>query len=249
MARNADISSNKKNDNFSSFVQKMLKSDADESIILDMIRTTFSIGIFTTSQSVEFMLFNAAKYPNVQEKIYLELKDIFNDSDDIKLEMSLLQHAHYLRAFIEESWRLKASLPFARELQKDYKVEFVNEYGKNDYYILPKGCLVKANQSFITRSIKNGWKNPSQFDINNYLDDNNKFVRQSKMTIFSYGKRKCIGASLARKQIVLTLALLFYKYKFSGDNGMTGADINMPKGLMHQNGKSKIVPLKVTERA
>ena len=62
---------------------------------------------------------------------------------------------------------------------KDFRVDFVDKYGRKDYYILPKGANIAWNGPHMMQSEIYGWKNPFKWDINNYLDDNGKFVKSA----------------------------------------------------------------------
>ena len=46
--------------------------------------------------------------------------------------MSQLNEAHLLRAFMEETWRLKTSVGLPRRLYKDVRIDFVDKYGDDD---------------------------------------------------------------------------------------------------------------------
>eukprot|EP01084_Bolivina_argentea_P045527 83813_1 len=227
---------------FISFIDGMLNnSDIGREKVLSDINMTFTAGSSTTAESIELMLMNAAKYPDVQNKIYMELYQIFNNSNDINIEsMAQLNKAHHLRAFIEETWRLLPGGGLTRVLLKDYRIDFVDDNGNNDYYILPKGAALAFNNSNFARNEKYGWKNANNFDIDNYLDENNKFIKSSKKTnndikyklsIFGYGARQCPGIALAKKEVIFALAILFYKYKFCGPKGETDTDFVIPKLL------------------
>eukprot|EP01084_Bolivina_argentea_P297457 512457_1 len=248
--------SNDEDAKFQSYVEIMLNDkNIDRETVIADIAAVFVAGTNTTRQSIELAILSAAKYPDIQTKIYMELRDIFDDSDDINIEnMSQLNQAHYLRALIEECWRTRDISGAPRALQKDYKLDFIDCNGNKDYYILPKGCFVTFNNIYNARN-NNIWRNGVEFDVYNYLDDNNKFIKslannkndiRSKYSVFGYGTRQCPGISLARKQVLFCVATLLYKYQFHGPKGKGDTDFCIP-GLI--NGlATKEVPVTVTKR-
>eukprot|EP01084_Bolivina_argentea_P045528 83814_1 len=228
---------------FISFIDGMLNnSDIGREKVLSDINMTFTAGSSTTAESIELMLMNAAKYPDTQNAIYLELCQIFENSKNKNINNMLqLNKAHHLRAFVEESFRQIATCGIPRQLQQDFRLNFIDKNGNNDYYILPKGAGVVYSNGFYAANGDYGWKNANNFDINNYLNENNKFIKtissdknidiKCKFSIFGYGIRKCPGMMLAKKQIILVLSILFYKYKFCGPKGETDTDFVIPKLL------------------
>nr|XP_053640715.1 cytochrome P450 2D15-like [Cherax quadricarinatus] len=59
------------------------------------------------------------------------------------------------------------------------------------------------------------WKNPDEFDPNNFLDDNGKYVKNGAFVPFGIGKRQCVGEALARMEVFVFLSSLFQKFTFT----------------------------------
>eukprot|EP01084_Bolivina_argentea_P258897 436646_1 len=220
------------NSEFNPYIGMMSFSDIESRTALSDIVETFQVGPHTSASSIEFMLFMAAKHPDVQEIIHLQLKKIFHKADDIQIKSALqLNEAHYLKAFVDETFRLSIGPGNPRELLCDVKIEFKDKNGRDDHFVLPKGCFVEFNGPYLVRNEKSGWKNPLQWDVGNYLDTNGKFIKNTlnkdlklKLNIFGYGKRNCPGWTYGYKETIFTIAILFYKYKFCGPRGE--GDIN-----------------------
>lgn len=66
----------------------------------------------TTTSAIAFCLFNIAKYPEVQQKAFEEIRDV--NGDDKRKEMSLkdLNALQYLDLVVKETLRLYPSVPF-----------------------------------------------------------------------------------------------------------------------------------------
>ena len=56
-----------------------------------------------TSNTVVWMLYNLARYPRIQEKLYQEVKSVVGKDDDITIQH--LAKIPYLKACLKESMR------------------------------------------------------------------------------------------------------------------------------------------------
>merc|ERR1711972_1294087 len=163
-----------------SYIDMMFESGLDRETAVSDILQTFMVGAHTTAWSITMQLYTLAKHPDIQERIYKELRQLHGDKDELVLTQKedfkkLYDNAHLLRAFMEETVRLAfIGLGNPRQLQDDFKME-VELDGKKDFYMLPKGAFVDFNGAGLARSGKMRWKTPSDFDIENYLDQNGKF--------------------------------------------------------------------------
>ena len=204
-----------------------------EIAIADII-SVFNAGITTTADSLEYFLLLLAKYQDTQEMIYKQIFDVLNNKYNIDIDndiitMQMLNQLDYLRAFMEQAWALKAFFGVPRVLHSNFKMEYLDsKQNKNDYYILPKGSTIMFNPYIYHIDNINGkrnnnnndnYKERNTFDFSDYLDSNGKYIKPNKLNVFGYGMRACPGQSLARKQVMFTMAILIYKYKFYGPNG------------------------------
>jgi cytochrome P450 len=57
-------------------------------------------------------------------------------------------------------------------------------------------------------------KNPSQFDPENFLDENGKFSMPDKHFPFALGKHRCIGETLAKSNLFLLCTTLLQNFSF-----------------------------------
>merc|ERR1712241_820671 len=214
-----------------SYIDMMFESGLDRETAVSDILQTFRVGAHTTAWSITMQLYALAKHPDIQEKIYKELRQSHGDKDELKLTQKedlkkLYDNAHLLRAFIEETWRLHL-MPFSgnglpRQLEDDFKME-VELDGKKDYYMLPKGAFVDFNGKCLARSEKMGWKTPLEFNIENYLDQNGKF-KAVGLDVFGHGKRNCPAMQMARKEQFFAVAMMLYHYQLCGPKGEFDVD-------------------------
>jgi len=77
----------------------------------------------------------------------------------------------------------------------------------------------------LARSEKIGWKTPSEFDIENYLDKDGKLKNPAVgLEVFGHGKRNCPAMQLARKEQFFAVAMIIYHYKVCGPKGEGDVD-------------------------
>lgn len=218
-----------------SFIDLMMRNNFDEKTIMLDILTLFVNGSHTTCSSIVNQIYSLAKYPEIQHKIYVQLREIFQDADSLELSdpehVGNVMKASLLRAFVEETWRLPVTQGgLLRELQQDVKVDFTNERGQKDYYMLPKGALVDFNGAHLVRTKANGFRFPLEFNIDNYIGTDGRFKLPipSDVGVFGFGKRMCPGMTLARKETLFVIAFLVYHYRFSGPKGEGDVDFDVP---------------------
>lgn len=63
----------------------------------------------TTTSGSSFVLYNLAKYPNIQKKVFEEIESVFGNE---KTSMQDLNNLNYLELVIKESMRIFPSIPF-----------------------------------------------------------------------------------------------------------------------------------------
>lgn len=80
-------------------------------------------------------------------------------------------------------------------------------------YDIPKDTMVVAMFSGMCKDPK-VIKNPSQFDPQNFLDSNGKFVMPEKHFPFALGKHRCIGEMLAKSNLFLLCTTLLQNFYF-----------------------------------
>merc|ERR1712190_662766 len=211
-----------------SYIDMMFESGLDRETAVSDVLLAFQAGAHTTAFIITMQLYMLAKHPDIQERIYKELRRSNGDKDELVLTQKedfkeLYDNAHLLRAFMEETVRLAfIGLGNPRQLQDDFKME-VELDGKKDYYMLPKGAFVDFNGPSLARSDKMGWKTPLKFDVENCLDKDGKF-KTVGLDAFGYGKRNCPAMQMARKEQLFAVAMMVYHYKFCGPKGEGDVD-------------------------
>ena len=116
----------------------------------------------------------------------------------------------YTEALIQEVMRYATLTPLG-------VVHRVTEDTEFHGYFIPKDSIVQANVCAVHNDPEN-WVNPESFNPDRFLSvDKFKMVRQPAFLAFSYGKRLCIGETLARDELFLFLITIFQNFMVEPD--------------------------------
>ncbi|KAM9409650.1 cytochrome P450 1A1-like isoform 1-T1 [Pholidichthys leucotaenia] len=179
---------------------------SDEKIV-GIVNDLFGAGFDTVSTALSWSLMYLVTYPEIQEKLYKEIKE--NVGLDRTPVLSDRNNLPLLEAYILELYRHSSFVPFTIPhcATKDTSL--------NGYFI-PKDTCVFINQWQINHD-PNLWKDPSSFIPDRFLNADGTEVNKlegEKVMIFGLGKRRCIGEVIARNEVFLFLAILIQKLQF-----------------------------------
>ncbi|KAI4792364.1 hypothetical protein KUCAC02_033423 [Chaenocephalus aceratus] len=179
---------------------------SDEKIV-GIVNDLFGAGFDTISTALSWSVMYLVAYPEIQERLYQELKDT------VGLERTPLlsdrPNLPFLEAFILEIFRHSSFLPFTIPHCTTKNTSL------NGYYI-PKDTCVFINQWQINHDPEL-WKDPSSFVPDRFLSsDGGEVNRQEgeRVMVFGMGKRRCIGEVIARNEVYLFLAIIVQKLHF-----------------------------------
>lgn len=86
----------------------------------------------TTTSAITFCLYNIAKYADVQEKCFKEIREVFGADKSAPTTLSNLNGLHYLELVIKETLRLYPSVPFiGRKALEDLELSEWQHFAKN----------------------------------------------------------------------------------------------------------------------
>ncbi|CAH0697153.1 unnamed protein product [Spodoptera exigua] len=160
----------------------------------------------TTSTVLQNILLVLGSYPEVQEKVYKEVQEVFQNNEDLNIHD--LSKLVYMEAVIKEVLRVYDVVPVvARKLDTDI--------------VLPK-CTLKAGSTCILSLYglhrHSSWgPDVNQFKPERWLNPATLPTNPNVYAAFSIGKRNCIGKQYAMMSLKISLAHVVSKFHISGD--------------------------------
>lgn len=147
--------------------------------IREEVDTFLFAGHDTTTSALSFIFYNIAKYPEVQQKIYEEILEVFGDDD--KVTLSKLNNLNYTDLVIKESLRLFPPVPmYGRKFQAEFTADGVT---------FPKDTNIVVSSFLLGRSEKH-FKDPLKFDPSRFkIEANSEKVNPFAYIPFSAGKK------------------------------------------------------------
>lgn len=189
------------------------------------VDTMMIAGNDTTASVNSFVMLMLASYPEIQEKTYQEIFEIYGDSDpeDCPIKPEDLQRMPYLERVIKETMRLFPVGPvILRKLSDDLDI--------GDHK-LPKGCSVVLVIIKVHRTDEL-WPNPLKFDPDRFLPEEVAKRHPYSYIPFSAGPRNCIGFKYAMMSMKVLLATILRKYILIKDKVTPIQDIKLKVDVM-----------------
>ncbi|GBP32908.1 Cytochrome P450 4C1 [Eumeta japonica] len=173
------------------------------------VMTLIVAGTDTTALVLGFTLTLLAKYPDIQERIYRELCDVFGKSER-QLEKEDLPKLIYTERVIKESLRLFPPGPFvARKIEE----ETILPSGRT----LPAGAGVIVSLWGVLRDPSHWGPDADHFDPDRFLPE--RFGQQHACSYipFSSGPRNCVGYQYAMMSLKTALATVLRRCRVVGE--------------------------------
>ncbi|KAL0265509.1 UNVERIFIED_CONTAM: hypothetical protein PYX00_011036 [Menopon gallinae] len=189
-----------------SFLEMLLESQAAHSLTEQGIREEVDTFMFeghdTTAASVVFALFELGHHPDIQERVYNEMREIFGDSDRMPTYQDLMQMS-YLKRVIQEILRLYPSVPvISRKFDVDFRIRD---------YVIPANTELVLVLYYIHRN-PDIFPDPDNFDPDRFLPDISEKRHPFAYVPFSAGQRNCIGQKFAMLEELVILSSILRKY-------------------------------------
>lgn len=180
-------------------------------------------GIYTVANTLTMALFLLAANPSVQEQLYQEICQVFEDKtelgSDIHIDMEKLEQLKFLKHCLKESYRLLPTIPgIARTLQKETVLS---------NYIVPKDTLVFCN-FMVTCRLPQYFEDPDSYNPNRW-ERTGKIKGDLAFSLlpFGHGVRKCIGHNFAELEIYVALAKLIRSFKVRTVNNQDANSLDL----------------------
>ncbi|XP_034938090.1 uncharacterized protein [Chelonus insularis] len=190
-------------------INDVFESDSQEfdELSVTAYAVSFMIdGYLTTSFTLSVIALELAVYPEIQEKLRKEIKDVLKHHEN-KITYETIQDMKYMDLVIHESMRFRSVLStFTRVCTEEFKL------AGNDGL----ECVVQPNSKIVVCPVglhtdPKYWENPQIFNPDRFKDGNNNF---NKYVFFPFGvgPRICPGQRMAMLQMKGALTKLLDNY-------------------------------------
>lgn len=173
--------------------------------LIDEVLILFTAGHETTANTLSFTLFLLAKHPEIQEKVFQEIKDVDVESAD---SMQLLGQLKYTKQCIEESMRLYPPVYVIDRVSLGDDMVDGHDFKKRTVWLMSMYELHR-HADF--------WEEPSSF-MPERFDSENKKDYSDYYFPFGAGPRMCVGNNFAMYEMIMTVAEVVKKYTITTDN-------------------------------
>ncbi|XP_062987894.1 cytochrome P450 2J6-like [Elgaria multicarinata webbii] len=196
-------------------------STYDEENLAQCIIEFIIAGTETTTTTMKWALLFLTNHPDIQDKVYKEIEDVFGSSHSICYQD--IKKLPYTNAVIHEMQRSNYILLFGvpRQCAKD-----VNVNG----YLIPKGAYILPDLRSVLLDPER-WETPEEFNPNHFLDKDGNFVAREEFLPFGAGARVCPGEQLAMIEIFIFLTSLLRMFTFQLPEGLKKLNPDAIKGI------------------
>lgn len=190
------------------FIDQLILGQFTDEEIHDHIYTFVAAGYETTALQTAFTVLLLAMHPEVQEKLFQEISQVFPTSA-VEVSEESLGKLKYLEQVIKESMRLLPPVPLiGRETIEELEL---------DELVVPKGVTLLVNFFNLHRRKEFWGEDADEFNPDRFLPENEANRHSHCFIPFSKGPRDCIGKNYAMLAIRTVLVKFLRKYKLSTD--------------------------------
>ncbi|CAD7087171.1 unnamed protein product [Hermetia illucens] len=177
-------------------------SNAD---IREEVDTFMFEGHDTTTSGICYTLYLISRHPDVQAKMFEEIRQVIGDDKEKPVTQSDLQELKYVECVIKESLRLFPPVPIvAREFTEDTSIR---GYG------IPAGTELTI-PIFIILKDAESFPEPEKFDPNRHnIESSAEKLNPYAYIPFSAGPRNCIGQKFAMLEMKSTISKVLRHYE------------------------------------
>ncbi|CAI5776011.1 cytochrome P450 2J5-like [Podarcis lilfordi] len=185
-------------------------STFDEDNLAECVLDLFIAGTETTAATLQWALLLMVSYPDVQDKVYKEMEDVFGSSLPICYEDR--KKLPYTNAVMHEILRAKYPLlvGIPRRSAKDMKMRGFH---------IPKGTFVITDLNSVLVD-PTRWETPEEFNPHHFLDKDGNFRSREEYLPFGAGARACVGEQMAKMEIFIFLTTLLRAFRFQLPEGV-----------------------------
>ncbi|XP_055549740.1 cytochrome P450 4d1-like isoform X1 [Wyeomyia smithii] len=173
--------------------------------IREEVDTFMFEGHDTTTSAISFVMGTLAKRPDIQQKVYDEIRSVFGDNLTQQVTLSMLNELNYLDLVIKETLRLYPSVPmYGRKMMEDHEI---------DGQVFPAGANVLVMPFFMGRDPEY-FDDPMEFRPERFSEETSaEKANPYRYVPFSAGPRNCIGQKFAIAEIKSLISKVLRHYQ------------------------------------
>jgi len=191
----------------------------------------FFAGSDTTKVGLQWLYIGMAAFQDIQKKVHEEVDTVLGHDEQISWQDRL--RLPYTHAVILEAMRWRSVAP----LNVYHKASTDLEVGE---FVIPKGTNIMAFIWGIHMNPRN-WKDPDTFIPERFLDRDGSVIKNiENFAPFSFGKRKCIGETIAYIETFLYFVSVMQKFSILPPEGVKSPNLNGYCGLTLHPPKQKL---------
>ena len=202
-------------------------------------------GSDTTSTSLEWLMAEIIRHPNVMKKVQEEVRRVVGEKTNI--EMNDINKMEYLTCVTKENLRLHPPVPLLVPRETTKNIEMGG-------YHIPAKTRVFINAWAIQRDPRL-WDRPEEFIPERFQNNSVDFKGQDLQFVpFGIGRRGCPGMSfgVASTEFVIANLLYWFDWKLPEDGvlGKKNMDMSEVNGLaVHKKFALHLVPIPYSNAA
>nr|XP_039247427.1 cytochrome P450 2C42-like isoform X1 [Styela clava] len=204
-----------------SLIKISQNSELTEEALINTVTGLFQAGNESTTATLRWGILLLSNNPEIQKKVHNEIDEIIGNKKAAKYnERSMMP---YTEATMHEILRFAnvAHIGLPRDAVEDFYIRG---------YKIPKETTFILNL-YSSHMQEDKWKNASQFDPTNFIDENGDFFKPDAFVAFSGGPRMCVAISQAKHEIFLFLVAILQKFCIKPEHEGEVYDLTPRPGL------------------
>jgi cytochrome P450 len=185
-------------------------SQMSDAQLRDEVMTLFLAGHETTALALSWSWYLLATHPEAEQKFHAELEEVLGANGHRTPEVADLPKLKYTEMIAKEAMRL---YPPAYAVGREAIEE--TEIGG---FRVPRNTQLFAFQ-WVTHRDPRYFDRPDEFDPDRWATDSIQNLPKYAYFPFGGGPRQCIGNYFAMMEVVLLMATIGQRFKFSLDEG------------------------------
>ena len=187
-----------------SMLELFFSRGVDENTAVVMALDMMFAGVDTSSHTSGFLMYQLAKHPNVQERLFQEVKAELPEKDS-KLALKSLDKMPYMKAVLKETLRMNPpAVANARIIDEPLEI---------GGYSMPAGVVYVPHHYLMCNS-ERYFDEPNTFKPERWLrSENNQKIHPFLLLPFGHGPRMCVGRRFAEQEISIFIAKIVRNFR------------------------------------